>query len=115
MGFNVDGAAAVDEDSVKQQKKRKETSDQEPWSYGKKYTDINRATIELRYRLLDYLYPAFYQYTQQGTPLLPPLGYYEPSDATAAPETDPFTFVIRILLSIAPPTVECRLTNQQPH
>src|SRR5699024_2084650 len=101
MGFNVDGAAAVDEDSVKQQKKRKETSDQEPWSYGKKYTDINRATIELRYRLLDYLYTAFYQYTQQGTPILRPLGYYDPSDDTAVQQTDPFLFGSQILVSLA--------------
>src|SRR5699024_5667175 len=40
MGFNVDGSAAVDEEEVQQQKKRKETSDQEPWSYGEKYTNI---------------------------------------------------------------------------
>ena len=31
-------------------------NDQEPWSFGKKCTNIVRAAIELRYQLLDYLY-----------------------------------------------------------
>src|SRR5699024_5552418 len=99
MGFNVDGSAAVDEEEIQQQKKRKETSDQEPWSYGEKYTDINRSIIELRYRLLYYLYTAFYRYTKDGTPILRPLAYCDPYDEKAVDQTDPFLFGGKILVS----------------
>src|SRR5699024_5757203 len=55
--------------------------------------------IELRYRLLHYLYTAFYQYTEYGTPILRPLAYGDPSDATAVNQTDPFLFGDNILVS----------------
>lgn len=47
--------------------------DQEPWSWGEPYLSINRRYIELRYRLLPYLYTAFWQCTQAGVPIVRPL------------------------------------------
>ncbi len=47
--------------------------DQEPWSWGEPYLDINRWFIELRYRLLPYLYTTFWQCAQTGLPILRPL------------------------------------------
>jgi alpha-glucosidase len=47
--------------------------DQEPWSWGEPYLSINRWTIELRYRLLPYLYTAFWQCAQTGVPIVRPL------------------------------------------
>ena len=47
--------------------------DQEPWSWGEPYLSINRRYIELRYRLLPYLYTAFWQCAQTGTPVVRPL------------------------------------------
>ncbi|MGI8893265.1 MAG: TIM-barrel domain-containing protein, partial [Bacteroidia bacterium] len=44
--------------------------DKEPWAFGKKYELLIKQVIELRYRLLPYLYTAFYQYVNKGTPIL---------------------------------------------
>ncbi|MDZ7683388.1 MAG: glycoside hydrolase family 31 protein [Fodinibius sp.] len=98
MGYNVDGAAAVKEDKVEQKKLESDT-DQEPWSFGNKFTDINRSVIELRYRLLHYLYSAFHQHVQDGTPILRPLAYYEQSDERALTRSDEFMFGDQILVS----------------
>ncbi len=47
--------------------------DQEPWSWGEPYLTINRQFIELRYRMLPYLYTAFWQCAQTGLPIVRPL------------------------------------------
>jgi len=47
--------------------------DQEPWSWGEPYLSVNRRHIELRYRLLPYLYTAFWQCAQTGLPIVRPL------------------------------------------
>ncbi|KAA9338736.1 DUF4968 domain-containing protein [Hymenobacter busanensis] len=57
--------------------------DQEPWSFGEEYADLARHFIELRYKLLPYIYTAFWQYVRQGTPMLRPLAYLDQND----PET----------------------------
>ena len=98
MGYNVDGAAAVKKDQVELQKLQAET-DQEPWCFGEKYTAINRQVINLRYKLLYYLYTAFYQYLRNGTPILKPLAFADQADATAAMQNDPFLFGDDILVS----------------
>ncbi|MGB0775000.1 MAG: glycoside hydrolase family 31 protein, partial [Akkermansiaceae bacterium] len=57
-----------------------EHGDQEPWSFGEPYTSIVRKFIELRYRLLSYIYTTFYQHTQTGAPMLRPLIYLDDED-----------------------------------
>ena len=52
----------------------------EPWEYGDEYTAINRASIELRYRFLPYLYTLFYQHERTGQPVMRPLWYEFPND-----------------------------------
>ena len=54
--------------------------EREPWSYGDDFTKINRAAIELRYRLLPYLYTVFREHEQTGAPVMRPLWYEYPSD-----------------------------------
>ncbi|TGE15217.1 DUF4968 domain-containing protein [Hymenobacter elongatus] len=54
--------------------------DQEPWSFGEQYLDLARGFIELRYRLLPYMYTTFWQYVQQGTPMLRPLTFLDQND-----------------------------------
>ena len=57
--------------------------DQEPWSWGEPYLSINRRFIELRYRLLPYLYTAFWQCHQTGAPIVRPLMWaYQDDEAT---------------------------------
>jgi alpha-glucosidase len=53
----------------------------EPYSFPKTYADINRASIELRYRLLPYLYTLFNEHTRTGAPVMRPLWFEYPDDA----------------------------------
>jgi alpha-glucosidase len=52
----------------------------EPYSFGPRFTDINRASVELRYRLLPYLYSVFQEHTQTGAPVMRPLWFEYPAD-----------------------------------
>ena len=54
--------------------------EREPWSYGEEFTRINRATIELRYKLLPYLYTLFREHEETGAPVMRPLWYEYPAD-----------------------------------
>lgn len=53
---------------------------QEPYSFPKEYVDINRASIELRYRLLPYLYSLFEEHSRTGAPVMRPLWFEYPDD-----------------------------------
>ena len=44
--------------------------EQEPWSFGEDTTDWVKRAIEMRYRLLPAIYTAFWQYANEGTPML---------------------------------------------
>lgn len=55
--------------------------DQEPWSFGDKYTNIIKKFIEFRYQLLPYIYTTFYQYISKGTPMLKPLAFLDGKDS----------------------------------
>jgi alpha-glucosidase len=61
-----------------------DTPPREPWSFGEDYTRINRASIELRYRLLPYLYTLFREAEASGAPPLRPLWFDHPGDSKAA-------------------------------
>lgn len=52
----------------------------EPWEFGDEFTPINRASVELRYRFLPYLYSLFYQHERTGQPVMRPLWYEFPAD-----------------------------------
>ena len=58
----------------------KGSPDQEPWSHGAEHEKINRAAIELRYRLLPYIYSLFREHEQTGAPVMRPLWFEYPSD-----------------------------------
>ncbi|HEX8069153.1 MAG TPA: TIM-barrel domain-containing protein [Pyrinomonadaceae bacterium] len=57
-----------------------ESAAREPWAFGDTYERINRASIELRYRLLPYLYTVFQEHTQNGVPVMRPLWFNYPAD-----------------------------------
>ncbi len=65
--------------------------DQEPWSWGEPYLSINRSTIVLRYRLLPYLYTAFWQCAQTGLPIVRPLLLAFQNDTATHTLDDQFT------------------------
>lgn len=46
------------------------TPDQEPWAFGDEVESISRKYIELRYRLLPYIYNCFYQASKTGVPVM---------------------------------------------
>jgi len=56
----------------------------EPWMYGAEHEGINRATIELRYRLLPYLYSLFADSEKTGLPPMRPLWFAYPQDVAAS-------------------------------
>ncbi len=57
----------------------KHTPSQEPWSFGPEVETIARRYLEWRYRLLPYLYTAFWQCSQNGAPIMRPLFYADPA------------------------------------
>ena len=55
----------------------------EPYAFAKEFTDVNRASVELRYRLLPYLYTLFHEHTVSGAPVMRPLPFEYPDDDRA--------------------------------
>ena len=72
--------------------------EQEPWMFGDEITDIVRNFIELRYQLLPYLYTAFWQYLNEGTPILKSLVLYDQEDIQTHYRTDEFIYGDHILV-----------------
>jgi alpha-glucosidase len=52
----------------------------EPYSFGEQFTRVNRASVELRYRLLPYLYTLFREHAETGAPPMRPLWFEYPDD-----------------------------------
>ena len=63
---------------------------QEPWSFGKEALNIVRKYLQLRYKLLPYLYTTFYQYTTEATPMTRPLAYAAQYDVNCIHREDEF-------------------------
>ena len=59
------------------------SADQEPWSYGPAYEAINKKSIELRYKLLPYIYTQFYTASQTGIPMMRPVFFDFPEDESS--------------------------------
>ena len=72
--------------------------DQEPWAFDENVTNIVRKFIELRYKMLPYLYTAFYQYVEEGTPMVQPLVLFDQKDHQTYYRTDEFMFGKQILV-----------------
>ncbi|MES2455232.1 MAG: glycoside hydrolase family 31 protein [Bacteroidota bacterium] len=75
-----------------------DTAEREPWSFGEPYTSINRSYIELRYRLLPYLYSVFWEHHRYGFPILRPLVMLEQENPSTSFRQDEFTFGDKILV-----------------
>ena len=66
------------------------SADQEPWAFGPEVEAISRAALELRYRLLPYLYTTVWQAAQAGQPIVRSLGFSFPADPHVVPIEDQF-------------------------
>ncbi|MEO0899447.1 MAG: glycoside hydrolase family 31 protein [Bacteroidota bacterium] len=53
---------------------------QEPWVFGEPYTSAIRSAIQLRYKLLPYLYTQFWKNHTFGTPIVQPLSFLAQDD-----------------------------------
>ncbi|OCB74808.1 glycoside hydrolase family 31 protein [Flavobacterium crassostreae] len=71
---------------------------QEPWAFDVEVLDITRKFINLRYQLLPYLYTMFWQYIEEGIPMLKPLVYYDQEDIQTHYRNDEFIFGNQILV-----------------
>ncbi len=83
--------------------------EQEPWVFGEPYTSAIRKAIELRYRLLPYLYTLFWKNHSQGTPILIPLSFMAQEDPETYFRMEEFGFGWDVLVCpISSPGVEGR-------
>ncbi len=64
----------------------------EPWEFGDEFTDINRESINLRYRLLPYLYTTMYQASVSGIPPMRPMVFAFPKEREFVMNDDQFMF-----------------------
>lgn len=75
-----------------------DTAEREPWSFGEPFTSINRKFIELRYKLLPYLYSVFWEHHRYGFPILRPMVMIDQSDVKNHYREDEFTYGDKILV-----------------
>ncbi|MBB2144152.1 DUF4968 domain-containing protein [Pedobacter sp. LMG 31464] len=75
-----------------------DTAEREPWSFGEPFTSINRKFIELRYRLMPYIYSVFWEHHRYGFPILRPLVMLEQDKVSNHYRQDEFTFGDKILV-----------------
>jgi len=71
---------------------------QEPWAFDEEVTDIVRKFIELRYQLLPYLYTTFWQYVDEGIPMIKSLVLFDQEDIHTHYRNDEFIFGDKILV-----------------
>ncbi|WP_421944591.1 glycoside hydrolase family 31 protein [Pedobacter sp.] len=75
-----------------------DTAEREPWSFGEFFEDINRKFIELRYRLLPYLYSVFWEHHRYGFPILRPLVMLEQENISNHFRQDEFCYGDKLLI-----------------
>lgn len=75
-------------------------ADHYPWSFGRGVEAASRAAIELRYRLLPYLYSTFVEASRSGLPVLRPLLVHFQGDRQARDTED--AYLVGAALLVAP-------------
>ncbi|MDQ7949201.1 MAG: glycoside hydrolase family 31 protein, partial [Pedobacter sp.] len=75
-----------------------DTAEREPWSFGEPFTSINRKFIELRYRLMPYIYSVFWEHHRYGFPILRPLVMLEQEKVSNHYRQDEFAFGDKLLV-----------------
>ena len=75
------------------------SKDQEPWSFGPENEEINKQTIELRYRFLPYIYNEMYKASNTGIPPMRPLAFEYPEDSHYSTNSTEFMFGDNLLIA----------------
>lgn len=76
-----------------------DTAEREPWSFGPEYEAVNRKFIELRYRLLPYIYSVFWEHARYGFPILRPIVMVEQQLTSNIQREEEFCFGDKLLIS----------------
>ncbi len=76
----------------------------EPWAYGEEAEAISKNYISFRYRLMPYLYTAFYEATQTGMPVVRSLSLEWPYEARVYDPAYQYQFLMGDALLVAPVT-----------
>jgi len=84
--------------------------EQDPTAFGKKHEAVNRRAIELRYRLLPYIYTELQETSRSGLPLLRPLLLDFPTHADTHASNHVFMFGRQIFVA---PVVEERAESRR--
>jgi alpha-glucosidase len=74
---------------------------QEPWRYGPEVEAISRQYIELRYKLLPYIYTLFWQHASYGAPMMRPLFFEDPTNEAFLATDDQWLFGDHLLVAPA--------------
>lgn len=75
------------------------TRRQEPWSFGKNTEDICKKFIKLRYKLMPYIYNAFYNSHKEGIPVFRPMIMEFPEDINLIDMYSQFMFGDNLLIA----------------
>ena len=75
-----------------------DTNNKEPWAFGKELEKESRMALERRYRLIPYLYTAFYAAHTDGQPIMAPVFFADPKDQTLRSEEQDFMLGTDILV-----------------
>lgn len=76
-----------------------DTRDREPWSFGPEWEAICKKFIEMRYKLLPYIYTVFWQQHRYGEPILRPISLVEQHIPKNLIREEEFCFGDKILVS----------------
>ncbi len=91
------------------------TPRREPWAFDDATLQIVRATLQLRYRLLPYLYTLAWESAQTGLPLLRPMFWLSPEEPTSWDIQDQFLLGNDLLVApVTEPGVEQRMVSLPP-
>lgn len=75
------------------------TPDQDPWSFGERYADINRRTLETRYQFLPQIYTVMEEASRTGVPAMRPLFLEFPDDKDTWSREDEYLFGSDLLVA----------------
>ena len=87
-----------------------DTREREPWAFGVKTEKIVKKFIELRYKLIPYIYSVFWENTRYHFPMLRPLSMVEQNIPENFQRDDTFTYGDKIL--VAPITEEGAVSRE---